>query len=1268
MPLFPASSLNAAGGMQTRSLPEREETLELPRVTGGPCCFEHGAPKGSAKACSKHSPAAYMHATDMEAAGEAQSEDNCQRLIVPCCCCMQQQQQQHQQQQQEQQEQHQQQLLSEEPGEPDWSSLQEQLSCAYTRNNVERHAGCMRRLCRRYAGRGIPCRELQPLARLAEVYVHLALQGHSPLFAPLAGLCTEAARAPRPAAASDRCMHAAHAAQLVAVLSRLLLLPPRRPPPPGAPAPASAAAAAAAAAAGTAAAAEGAGSCVTAEAAGVQAAAEEGDSNPPIAAAAFAAAAVTPTYPSPLPTAPAAAAAARGVDDAAALRRAALGLLEAAATYLPALKPPSHAAAATTTAEAAAAAAAAAAPPGVRNLHASYCVETVSCVVEALEALQAETEEETAEEAALLRALLAFSEQPEVTLRLCRFDFIGCLLARCTDSLSKLTALEAEARAAAAAASHSTAAAAAAAAARPAAASSLTAAALGIRMELLLRLVLQLLRLCPGGPLGAPEGARSVLRSVSVCLQLVLSPRAGLQRRQLRNDLACVLLLLAGRPSLLPFLPPSGAFCCLVSFASFTRKPHAATAAAAGGVVAAADAAAGKGGPKEVTATSRKGGEGDSSSSSINNSSSRQKEAAAPEDVELLQLLWLCLGLSMQDPCCRARALHFPLPETLAAFGDSRHPSRDKVLGAAPWRFTECQIKVLGEAALICLGALAVSCPSAVVAAGGIPSLLRVAAAAAAAADADTCAVALKQGLALLEAPSDTSATAAAAESTCGGAREACVAAGCLDQLLQLIQQLLQHQPDQQQQRVSDKQQGDSSSRPSVQAAARRSAAGSYLGDTCCSAAWLLLARLCAGDAACVAAVAAAGGSALLVAWLRRGPSLLGGPPWAPQGASSLPFFCCAAAEAIRALALSSEQTAEAFIAAGGTDAFANVLASVPRRHLQPLLACLTEALEAPVVAAACRRWRAPLKASPGEQQQQQQQPQQQQQTLQRLLLQLWLQEQQRFDCLSPLGTIGDTSRPLRLRCLPEPSPFEAFLDVKLLCSHPGDLPASYSPSLFCLATYSRSSSSSNNRGSPWLRAVPEALRSLREGPVDLQGDLRFELWSALQQLSPPPGSAAALEGLSVAEAQQQLFVHAGDSLWRLEALTLTREALKADAAWLETSWSAARAKAAEVQQQQQQLASEWLAREAAAVEVTLQAFSAKQQQASERQRKILGLEGDCLHSSSKQQQGPLHTKKPHAVGGAEMALQPVKCADTLPASSRRTVSFSRCSSSSVEL
>ncbi|CDJ45156.1 hypothetical protein ETH_00033455 [Eimeria tenella] len=200
------------------------------------------------------------------------------------------------------------------------------------------------------------------------------------------------------------------------------------------------------------------------------------------------------------------------------------------------------------------------------------------------------------------------------------------------------------------------------------------------------------------------------------------------------------------------------------------------------------------------------------------------------------------------------------------------------------------------------------------------------------------------------------------------------------------------------------------------------------------------------------------------------------------------------------------------------------------------MLAALADALDSPAAAAACRSWGGWLSCGPQKQQQQQQQ-----QTLQQLLLQLWLAEQQRFGCISTSGEIKDLNRPLLLQCLSTLGPQQQTLDIRRVCRPPAEDSEDYS----------------EGAAKPWEVQLPEGLMAMRAAARRQSDDLRFELFVCLRKLDAAAatanegtGAAAAAaaaddsEELTAAAAQQQIFIRAGEILWRLDALTETKDAL----------------------------------------------------------------------------------------------------------------------------
>ncbi|OEH75703.1 hypothetical protein cyc_01555 [Cyclospora cayetanensis] len=1078
----------------------------------------------------------------MEVPVKAVAESS-QRLIVPCCCAPQQ---------------HQPQSTGPLPaaGLTDWDALLDQVQSAFSRGNTERHAGSLRRICRRYGSGGIPYAEWGPVARLAEVYLQLAMKGDAQIASALASLCKKAAKGPQSRATTDATLHASDAAKLVEVFSRVLV--GMRTTEPASVKETSASETPAAASNSTVA---GLGNS-----AGVEESEQscgspcvlktpqkrplEGENWGSCGSLVVQCPASATETPGAASIAPMLRRAAKGnsknTSTFAALRHAVIELMEATAIELSKLvfrhQPLRDAGVAVATSS-----------KQHEHLCSSGEVTLKMALDNVIRALKEHNETqwgnlEVEEEFALLRVLQKYAREPQVAAHLCCCRTLNGLLSKCVASLREMANADCEAQegssntqeqAEPSGEPEADAAVVELRQAGPAAAQGTTAAppprsssaTHWTRQELLLQLLLQILQAYPASLHEDPWEARELLAKLSFWLHQVLSPKASFRKKQVRNDLICVLLLIARQPRLLPLLTPSGALCQMLRFltcGSALNKNDTGSASSTTALAAKSQAL-------------DTGCSGNSSSIT-----SRQKDLASPEDVELLQLLWLCVCQCMVHPSCCARALHFSTIEALLAFADYGDPRRQDLLAFAPWRFSECQLRTLGAAAVNCLGTLAVVCPASVVAAGGPTGLLRIAVSAAAAGDADKCGSALRQSVALLrprgvaapgeaganvEAPTKQHPVVLGGRQVCAVARRAFLEAKALEQLLQLLEALMKQQQE------LGAMAFEEFGRPGVSLEDC-----SNFGDPC---------SLTSSD----------------------------GIPSEPP--TAIPLFVSTAADGLRALALSSKKTIEAFVAAGGTEALVSALERVPRKHIQPLLAALTDALGVPIVADALRSWKGVLQVDG------------KQQTLHQLLLQMWLGEQQRFQCLSPGGEIADPARPMRLRCFEEPHPWQEAVDIKKLCSTAGN------------GCCGKTETNGDALVAPWARQLPNALSDLMKAAAEPHDDLRFELYTALQQLS--AGCDASPTELTVAEAQQQLLLNAGEVLWRLEALTETKTAL-ADAEWLRVSWEKAFGRSIEVRDRQRQLAFEHQAKEAAEVDETMQQLSDERQHARNRRRKALGL------------------------------------------------------------
>ncbi|XP_026194396.1 uncharacterized protein LOC34618546 [Cyclospora cayetanensis] len=875
----------------------------------------------------------------MEVPVKAVAESS-QRLIVPCCCAPQQ---------------HQPQSTGPLPaaGLTDWDALLDQVQSAFSRGNTERHAGSLRRICRRYGSGGIPYAEWGPVARLAEVYLQLAMKGDAQIASALASLCKKAAKGPQSRATTDATLHASDAAKLVEVFSRVLV--GMRTTEPASVKETSASETPAAASNSTVA---GLGNS-----AGVEESEQscgspcvlktpqkrplEGENWGSCGSLVVQCPASATETPGAASIAPMLRRAAKGnsknTSTFAALRHAVIELMEATAIELSKLvfrHQDAGVAVATSSKQ-------------HEHLCSSGEVTLKMALDNVIRALKEHNETqwgnlEVEEEFALLRVLQKYAREPQVAAHLCCCRTLNGLLSKCVASLREMANADCEAQegssntqeqAEPSGEPEADAAVVELRQAGPAAAQGTTAAppprsssaTHWTRQELLLQLLLQILQAYPASLHEDPWEARELLAKLSFWLHQVLSPKASFRKKQVRNDLICVLLLIARQPRLLPLLTPSGALCQMLRFltcGSALNKNDTGSASSTTALAAKSQAL-------------DTGCSGNSSSIT-----SRQKDLASPEDVELLQLLWLCVCQCMVHPSCCARALHFSTIEALLAFADYGDPRRQDLLAFAPWRFSECQLRTLGAAAVNCLGTLAVVCPASVVAAGGPTGLLRIAVSAAAAGDADKCGSALRQSVALLrprgvaapgeaganvEAPTKQHPVVLGGRQVCAVARRAFLEAKALEQLLQLLEALMKQQQELGAMAFEEfgrpgvsledcSNFGDPCSLTSSDVCTPMAA--------CCCVAWLLLALLCAGDAAAASAVAAADGLSRFSRWLRQGiPSE---PP------TAIPLFVSTAADGLRALALSSKKTIEAFVAAGGTEALVSALERVPRKHIQP--------------------------------------------------------------------------------------------------------------------------------------------------------------------------------------------------------------------------------------------------------------------------------------------------------------------------------------------
>lgn len=105
--------------------------------------------------------------------------------------------------------------------EPDFESLQRQLSSPFTRRQTERHAASLRRLVRFYRGEGVLYRHLSGLCRVVPLAAQIA-QTEDEVARAFLEVCRLLEKPFRPLASSDKRTHSSHALRLLALLAKAL--------------------------------------------------------------------------------------------------------------------------------------------------------------------------------------------------------------------------------------------------------------------------------------------------------------------------------------------------------------------------------------------------------------------------------------------------------------------------------------------------------------------------------------------------------------------------------------------------------------------------------------------------------------------------------------------------------------------------------------------------------------------------------------------------------------------------------------------------------------------------------------------------------------------------------------------------------------------------------------------------------------------------------------------------------------------------------------